>query len=1290
MDKFNDNDLMSKVMNRRLGGGTSSCETSPVKQHTLSTDKGSYTHLDSQNCLSSSKYPNNGSTMASFSKSEHHEGLTDIDEVDGFTENEIENGNCKDVEYDKSIADRNAEAADFDVNRVRQNHATTEKDLDHGHGEYEYVLTNEDFRDTAEPRIQMYDESDSNSSNNPFILSSFQSLNASNNAYVPETSAENKTANGMETEDYDKSSTENSQEFGWKSSENYYDSSSQSSSHCLYQNDKDTVTYVDNFESVKQIKKPRSDNSISKFENSPVLKLSESQQCDILKSVLHSEGSDTENGSQDFVIDNKITRDKSGNKISAVFGIDKEKENNYKETDTGLDEKKMTDINFKEAEIEFALEDRSDNNDIRINDKEDAKKEMVEKSIVKKSRKQYVPKRVKKIETSIANGSDGSAEVIQYSESNEVIERNLLKLKEAPGNVQEAVDEGIVKENHEVTPYEEVEQKKSEKSRKQCKPRRIDQFPNINEKTSVHDNENEETETVGIVSNSNDGTEKKFSYMKENEFQKIQKDESEIIENKQSNEYVSEVNENTRYNDLDRSSESLDESCKSSIKENEGETTENAVCSLQNTPDRGNINHFTSLSSNPFYYGFSPDLNLISSLTPGMLQGSSSPGGFALDENGPENLEVIRQLREIRCNRYRKISIAEKREISAYASAHGVSQAATYYNVSKSAVSMWTKLDFSNADEDSGVKRKNCMSGNEKFEALCRKVKSERENKFKGMSKQDKFEVSRYAKLVGVREMSRCLGVALGTVSGWMRQFPYKVETESPDDSKPNNSNKTKDNIEKGETTEVKAQNEKSVKRRKSEQNSDRIKKRRNSETVALDTDSYKTIQKDNTMYILPVDAKIENVEGDLKDNEESVEASATESDLDCSVEQKDELDKMIAETWQKPDAEKCFEDIKEMIKDSQLEGDNFFRSLFDRVIECRADKYKTLKPSEKLEVVRYAKRIGVRRVAKIMGLATGTLSGWNTKYQSSLGLTDPSLDMSNKNDLLVSYLSPDKEIEKVPMTPGALMDNNQKSEVTAVKLLFKDRFPTLLQKIEIAKQVKFKNITTDEKIEFVKCSKLVGIRPTARVFGIPIGTLSGWISKYSKLLHPAYHVDVDQETAGSLSDGSSQIPHIGVHSPNIVGRNAGFQGGLSSNPAWPQMPGFIPGGQGVGLNLFPQLQGMPSSALPVSSTYSSSELFSSPSYTNGTVSEGHSDDTENDSKQPITSQRKIYNDNQSVNFHDKGNISDVQDTENQSIKTEPEEFESQSASDDFEKEAKLMAEQYLTAAYKKMGIPIG
>ncbi|XP_060584204.1 uncharacterized protein LOC132740341 [Ruditapes philippinarum] len=1045
MDIKIETDIMSKIMNRHVGNRSKSCETSPMKQQAI---------FSPMVTLSTA-------SVDQVNVNESVEG----DEVDGFVEDKVEDDedNWK-KKYQQKADNRNSKGINFgngyETDMVDLNVEINggKEDVDNDFDENEVVKR--EHNDTKEPRVEMFDEYDSNSCSNPFVISSFQSLNASEARIL-----------GFD------------------------------------------IGTAENDRGVMDVK--YGDKIVYEEQGLADIRIESEDHVDIFRGHLNM--GESEHGPE-FDNDDSC-RDGDENSVQSF---------DSKRSDTEEYFNKIGETLCKHT-IEKTVPQSCDyktNCNLKDNRKEKS-------SLVKKSRKQNVPKRVKKAESFMETVVVDGEENVEIRNNDDDFDAKMFKQNGIGDCFSTDIDDINVNENHEESKsYKETGILKSEKSRKQCKPKRIDQLQNLITVDSGTQNqnldiENDETETFEINFDTGQNPEKE-----EGQSIEFQNDDNYSVtivkENDSTDNFSSDEKHDVPPAGLVKGSEDLDpDKNESEITEelkylqdtaiNVGKTDhlysdkdESKVTGelkyIQDTAIKvGKTDHFASMSSNPFYYGFSPNLNVISTLSPGMLQGGcpSSQTGFALDENGPENLEVIRQLREIRCNRYRKISIAEKREISAYASSHGVSQAAAFYNVSKSAVSMWTKLDFSNADEECSVKRKNCMSGNEKFEALCRKVKSERENKFKGMSKDDKFEVSRYAKLVGVREMSRCLGVALGTVSGWMRQFPYKVESDSPDETV----QKKKISVKDIEITKESEQNEQlEKKRKKSEPNRKRNKKLKL--LVEMDTDSGPCdINQETEMRNKHPVEKANNVDkNENKEDDEMNQCDDEEVTEEVVSEHTDDVDKMIAETWQKPDIDKCFEEVRELIKDSPLEDDDFFRSLFGRVLACRAEKYKTLKPSEKLEVVRYAKRIGVRRVAKIMGLATGTLSGWNTKYQSSLSITDPSLEMSNKTELLVSYLSPDKntESESAPVTPVSLMDNmGEKSEVTAVKLLFKDRFQTLLQKIKVAKQVKFRNISTEEKIEFVKCSKLVGIRPTARVFGIPIGTLSGWISKYSKLLHP-------------------------------------------------------------------------------------------------------------------------------------------------------------------------------------------
>lgn len=1353
-----DEDIMSKVMKRRLGGSMSSCESSPEKRcfvgSTSSCESspekrlkslGYSTHvlLQNENSLNKMNSFIQGFTSVKSPDLGNKRDMEGTDEIDGEV-NKIdsnfgkhnsvkgtESNRLRDVIKDShsvDVGDKEKEIVSSSTYNENQTDAAKKmlenctKDIDEefryiitdSYGKYEYVLSGDDVK-AVKPRIEMFSESDSNSNSNPFILSSFRSLNADN---IERKNNDIRYKAGKETESriickksFDttsSSSAENSQEFGWLDENSVENTNSVSVSH------KKNTTLCD----VKKVgsdkeeyKSERSDATVVEDENLSRIKKESLVFNDLKFTLLNQERSEneevrnnnvhTDESTRDSFIDSRSETGRSEAECEEMKGNEDSdgehqffvKSNMYH---TDLREVKAESIETSESELKVRA--------FSVGTNAASKTETVEKSTVKKSRKQYVPKRVKKFKIPENDDTDfgfGLEAPEVYLDKDEVCcsEANNEQLN-AEGSVELPNNDG-------------VEHRKPEKSRKQFKPKRVEQSQIGNNQGLVLGNVNEEIE----IEENDDGGINSFGeeskYQINETFEEVREKDTDNYTDKKYSASIPDFS-GTRHHDdsvdsFSRGSDLLTET---------GKDKDSTESPGQKTVNDSNVSHFASLNTSPFYYGFSQNLDLISSLTPGFLQGpSENSGSFALNENGPENLEVIRQLREIRCNRYRKISMAEKREIAGYASAHGVSQAAAYYNVSKSAVSMWTKLDFSNIDEDTSRQKKNCMIGNEKFEALCNKVKSERENKFKGMTKQDKFEVSRYAKLVGVREMARCLDVALGTVSGWMRQFPYKVETESSDSQLLEVSTSKKNGLVKGdnereEVTKFGEQNDKTPKRKKSNDNfkSNKKRKQKNDEHEAM---LHTTVQKDDTIYILPAgktdlsDTELPKDICDRKDTEETIEVPTRESDQDESSQQKDELDKMIAETWQKPDFDKCFEDIKDMIKDSPLEGDDFFRSLFERVIACRADKYKTLKPSEKLEVVRYAKRVGVRKVAKILGLATGTLSGWNTKYQSSLGITDPNIDMSNKSDLLVSFLSPDKRTESADSSSScsqnfASLDNTEKSEVTAVKLLFKDKFPILLNKIRIAKEVKFRNITTEEKIEFVKCSKLVGIRPTARVFNIPIGTLSGWITKYTKTLHPAYHVDVEQDSSSNSQDGSSQFSPLGIYNPNVVGRTAAplqaFHGMM--NPAWQPMPGFAPSGPGVGLNIFPQFPNLPTSSsspslFPVSSL--SSTEFSSPTLTSKTVHEiEHSRDSDNDKefkaeekKQQLINQRESWIVNESENGSENFKSANQSGTNRHN---EIESVESESQSDcveNFEKEAREMAKRYLTATYEKMGIPI-
>ena len=667
---------------------------------------------------------------------------------------------------------------------------------------------------------------------------------------------------------------------------------------------------------------------------------------------------------------------------------------------------------------------------------------------------------------------------------------------------------------------------------------------------------------------------------------------------------------------------------------------------------------------------------LLAKLSQNQLQKTPTPGE-SKDSTVNDSLSFVRKLREIQFNKYRKISIFEKKHIAGFAKVHGVSAAANYFGVSKSAVSLWTRTDFKETDEELARKRRNCMIGNEKFETLVQRVKQQKGTKFKNLSKEDKEDVVKYAKLVGVREMSRCLDIALGTVSGWMRQFPYAIKKRT-DGNMSGEEAPVLDVVGEHKDTDVGIQRgekgtaDSNLGKNHSDSNgsgSDATSESDDTSNTALKTDGQQAenckikseIEKDfdndssdissihhvsasviNKPDTEPsntepgsvsqgLDSSLSNCMKTSETNSNSFEKSVIKSEPSCggyaeasnscasqneygakpektdhfiihkdnrteikntsdtpdrtkdSFEKKEQtfgnpdkdmspkplsigcaelkkdtiqsgnsecagssqkvskasdietdLENMIAESYVKPDVEKCFEDIRDQIIGTVLDEDEYFEQLFKRVTETRTDKYKSLKASEKLEVVRYAKRIGVRRIAKLMDLATGTLSGWINKYQHLLGLildtnteSDPNTSSLSTSDLDLTVGTPREsgvdvsELKEnldntnesggegaLAQTPGrssSILDNVEKTEVTALRFLLKDRFPLILEKIDIARKVKFKNLIPAEKVEIVKCAKLVGIRPTARVFQMPLGTLSGWISKYSQFLEPEF-----------------------------------------------------------------------------------------------------------------------------------------------------------------------------------------
>lgn len=669
-------------------------------------------------------------------------------------------------------------------------------------------------------------------------------------------------------------------------------------------------------------------------------------------------------------------------------------------------------------------------------------------------------------------------------------------------------------------------------------------------------------------------------------------------------------------------------------------------------------------------FGFhAENLDLYSKLSP--LLSSSSSQSFLM---GPglsdelENINVIRQLREIRCSKYRKISVAEKREIAEYAKINGVSNAANVYNVSKSAVSMWTRQDLDELEELDEKRKRNCMLGNERFEALCAKVRDQRENKFKGLSKNDKFEVSRYAKLVGVREMARCLDVALGTVSGWMRQFPYKVNTEEGENSEKGGNSKMGDNsVDEGKSKNTcgSGKGRDFEKRGNCEKENDLEK---TSEGLLNESGFDKMIDPENgnksekgskrkrsrDLKELKKDANRLDISQD--DSNDSIgcmkKSSLDQKDISTT---NDEVDHMIAETiYKPPDVEKLYEDVKDLMAGTELEGDEEFKTLFGRVVVTKSFKYKTLTPADKIAVCRYGRRVGVRKVGRVLGLATGTLSGWNTKYSAYLENSSPILDVSGPDggeEISKGDDSTSSNGSSAVNTPGksAMSLEIEKNEIMAVKCLFKDQFNEIAHKLEIARSMKFRNISVGEKIEIVKCSKLVGIRPTARVLNIPIGTLSGWITKYTHNLHPAYNIS-QSDQMNIYGDNFSAMDNSGMNYAGL-GMSPGTSG------AWP-----------AGL--------MANSGLSLNSEVATGNL----------ASVQHSYVSTNDNEDTIES-RSCGNNEEENEFEDVGHSEATSETNKDEVgKNSSASMETDGVN--FEEEAKKLAQQYLQNMYTNMNLP--
>jgi len=771
---------------------------------------------------------------------------------------------------------------------------------------------------------------------------------------------------------------------------------------------------------------------------------------------------------------------------------------------------------------------------------------------------------------------------------------------------------------------------KAEKSRKQSKPKRI--VHNDSETYQINDGNKEFDLDVQGDQNDNAGEgsvkeeENEFNYVFEGGFEALAKDDIGQELNGQILEKMKVADDNF---------------------DSETSSMANLYSSLLNSGAAFSVGS-PQIGQNTAAL-MAENMDLLTKLSPSLLKTNSQTYPLSPDltdisvDTELENLQVIRKLREFRSQKYRKISVAEKKEIAEYAKSNGITQAANVFSVSKSAVSMWCRQNLDELEENDEKRKRNCMLGNKKFESLCVKVRQQKEHKFRGLTKEDKFEVSKFAKLVGVREMARCLDVALGTVSGWMRQFPYvvkRVDEDSDGDFTCSNSveNENESRNESERRSEIESRNE-SESRSESERRSGSCGRSSRGNAVSNEwgiqngNESRQEIgnkrgntagyhgekheeraikeEKFDSEYGIEIEivndswneesemeikqeryedmsetstqikhssrskrgkykkhAKVINIHG-IKGALQTVPVvEANESVTEVTEggrflfirpkpkemiekeemerkEQKDEIDKMIAVKqveYKPPDIDQLYEEAQWLIEGTELDGNEDFKALFERVVKCKPWKYKTLTAEDKMAVCRYGKLVGVRKVGKILGLATGTLSGWNTKYHvyltpslenalnhsqnmscvsspgidmdsSSLGMSSSFRDSDSSNDGSVagtklgnfnvsSTQSPSMAGKILPPTFVGVKE----SEISAIQCLFQDRFEDIKQKIEVARTKKFKNIMVEEKIEIVKCSKLVGIRPTARVLNIPIGTLSGWISKYSPDLHPAYN----------------------------------------------------------------------------------------------------------------------------------------------------------------------------------------
>ncbi|KAH3868049.1 hypothetical protein DPMN_031185 [Dreissena polymorpha] len=802
------------------------------------------------------------------------------------------------------------------------------------------------------------------------------------------------------------------------------------------------------------------------------------------------------------------------------------------------EERKFTEMNTNEHVSTMETKEKADNlRSERLEESHESKSQMalkrklcdktcekIEQSDcrleVKKSRKQSVPKRLIKT-MSDPDGEEG----IQMLIENMAVKENHKQLC--------AIEKAA--SNEEACPNE-----KSEKSRKQVYPKRI------------------------LIEQDVDQTDGRL-------YESFEKSEDMITEVS-----AAEI-ENQELENLNSEPNDLGENCEKEIEPDFDYEMLNFKTAA--VPD---------FEKQLFALGCSADnIDLLSKFSPSMLKSTLQANMASPLAAELQNMEYIRQMREVRTSRYRKISIAEKREISDYAKENGVSVAANFFNVSKSAVSMWSRTDFDEVERVHFNRKRNCMLGNEKFEALCARVRLQKENKFRDLSKQDKIEASRYAKLVGVREMARCLDVALGTISGWMRQFPYVVkadlleESSSQENSRESISydgdatniaeNSLEENSFDSDCCEDLGLNEiSSFECAMTESSSDNVgltgnKRKRKSakaknlartvngnmtNTFGSNLDKKLTSSDEKVEIIKPKKRKSsasstsvsqeENVLGENHGNLMHVrnfdDNDIAKDALDYGVEQEEgllnlpthlqeeDLDQLIADTlYKEPDVDALYEDKKDLMSGTELEGDEHFKELFTRVIKCRSQKYKNLSPRDKMDVCLYGKRSGVRRVGKVLGLATGTLSGWNTKYQvflndpnSATRVRDPAVNYGKLSvsdicqQIIDNDMSLDGNVQAGSSTQKSDFDLSdiESAEVSAVKCLFKEKYAEIKKTVEVARTMKFKNMTSEQKIEIVKCAKLIGIRPTARVLNVPIGTLSGWISKYSGDLHPIYNME--------------------------------------------------------------------------------------------------------------------------------------------------------------------------------------